>query len=64
MHMGLQSTLKFLRMHTIWILKGRQVILYVLRDSIVCKFYNACTGNYPSIAPLPVFRVNVATKLY
>ena len=35
MHMGLQSTLSFLRKHGVWIVKARQAVLSVLKDCIV-----------------------------
>ena len=60
MHMGLQSTLNFLRMHGMWILKARQAVLSVLKDCIVCKRYNASTVKYPSPASLPASRVNLS----
>ena len=60
MHMGLQSTLSFLRMHGVWIVKARQAVLSVLKDCIVCKRYNASTVKYPSPASLPSSRVNLS----
>ena len=60
MHMGLQSTLSFLRMHGLWIVKARQAVLSVLKDCIVCKCYNASTVRYPSPASLPKARVNLS----
>ena len=60
MHMGLQSTLSFLRMHGLWIVKARQAVLSVLKDCIVCKRYNASTVKYPSPPSLPSSRVNLS----
>ena len=60
MHMGLQSTLNFLRMHGMWVLKARQAVLSVLKECIVCKRYNAATVKYPSPASLPANRVNLS----
>ena len=37
MHMGLQSTLNYLRIHGLWILKSRQPVSSVISDCIVCK---------------------------
>ena len=37
MHMGLQSTLNYLRIHGLWILKARQAVSSVISDCIVCK---------------------------
>ncbi|XP_064111443.1 uncharacterized protein LOC135218931 [Macrobrachium nipponense] len=60
MHMSLQSTLSFLRMHGLWIVKARQAVLSVLKDCIVCKRYNASTVKYPSPSLLPFSRVNLS----
>ena len=60
MHMGLQSTLSFLRMHGLWIVKARQAVLSVLKNCIVCKRYNARSVRYPSPASLPSSRVNLS----
>ena len=60
LHMGLQSTLSFLRMHGLWIVKARQAVLSVLKDCIVCKRYNASTVRYPSPPFLPKSRVNLS----
>ena len=60
MHMGLQSTLNFLRMHGLWIVKARQAVLSVIKDCVVCKRYNASTVKYPSPASLPKARVNLS----
>ena len=60
MHMGLQFTLNFLRMHGLWVLKARQAVSSVLKDCIVCKRYNASTVKYPSPASLPSSRVNLS----
>ena len=60
MHMGLQSTLNFLRMHGYWIIKARQAVQKVLRTCIICKRYNALPGNYPSPSSLPASRVNLS----
>ena len=60
MHMGLQSTLNFLRMHGFWILKARQAVSSVLKECVVCKRYNAPSVKYPSPASLPAARVNLS----
>ena len=60
MHMGLQSTLSFLRMHGLWIVKARQAVLSVLKDCVVCKRYNASSVRYPAPASLPKSRVNLS----
>ena len=41
MHMGLQSTLNYLRIHGLWILKARQAVSSVISDCIICKRYIA-----------------------
>ena len=60
MHMGLQVTLNFLRMHGFWILKARQAVLNSLKDCIACKRYNARPVSYPSPSSLPASRVNLS----
>ena len=60
MHMGLQATLNFLRMHGFWILKARQAVVNRLKDCIVCKRYNFRSVTYPSPSSLPASRVNLS----
>ena len=60
MHMGLQATLNFLRMHGFWILKARQAVLSNLKECIVCKRYNYRSAAYPSPSSLPASRVNMS----
>ena len=60
MHMGLQATLNFIRMHGFWVLKARQAVLNTLKDCIACKRYNARPVNYPSPSSLPASRVNLS----
>ena len=60
MHMGLQSTLNYLRIHGLWILKSRQAVSLVISDCIVCKRYNARSQKYPGPAILPSFRVKLS----
>ena len=60
MHMGLQATLNFLRMHDFWILKARQAVLNTQKNCIACKRYNARSVNYPSPSSLPASRVNLS----
>ena len=59
MHMGLQVTLNFLRMHGFWILKARQAVLNT-KNCIACKRYNVRPVNYPSPSSLPTSRVNLS----
>ena len=60
MHMGLQSTLNYLRIHGLWILKSRQAVLSVISGCIVCKRYNARSQKYPGPAVLPSSRVKLS----
>ena len=60
MHMGLQSTLNYLRIHGLWILKARQVVSSVISDYIVCKRYNARSQKYPGPAVSPSSRVKLS----
>ena len=57
MHMGLQSTLNYLRIQGMWILKSRQGVSSVISDCIVCKRCNAHLQKYPGPAILPSPRV-------
>lgn len=61
LHMGLQSTLNFLRSHGIWIVKAGQAVRSFLNTCIVCKRFNARGIKYPSPASLPAHRVNLST---
>ena len=58
--MGLQSTLNYLRIHGLWILKARQAVSSVISDCIVCKRYNARSQKYPGPAVLPSSRVKLS----
>ena len=60
MHLGLQPTLNFLRMHGFWIVKSRQAVMSVIKECIVCKRFNVHGGKYPSPAVLPADRVNLS----
>ena len=60
MHMGLQSTLNYLRIYGLWILKSRQAVSSVISDCIVCKRYNARSQKYPGPAILPSSRVKLS----
>ena len=60
MHMGLQSTLNYLRIHGLWIVKARQAVSSVISDCIVCKRYNARSQKYPGPAVLPSARVKLS----
>ena len=60
MQMGLQSTLNYLRIHGLWILKARQAVSSVISDCIVCKRYNARSQKYPGPAILPSSRVKLS----
>ena len=60
MHMGLQSTLNYMRIHGLWILKARQAVLSVISDCIVCKRYNSPSLKYPGPAVLPSPRVKLS----
>ena len=58
--MGLQSTLNYLRIHGLWILKARKAVSSVISDCIVCKRYNARSQKYPGPAVLPSSRVKLS----
>ena len=60
-HMDLQSTLNYLRIRGLWILKSRQAVSSLISDCIVCKRYNACSQKYlgPAILPSPRVKLRV-----
>ena len=60
MHIGLQSTLNYLRIHRLWVLKSRQAVSSVISDCIVCKRYNARSQKYPGPVILPSPRVKLS----
>ena len=60
MHMGLQSTLNYLRIHGLWILKSRHVVSSVISGCIVCKRYNARSQKYSGPVILPSSRVKLS----
>ena len=60
MHMGLQPTLNYLRIHGLWTLKARQAVSSAISDCIVCKRYNARPQKYPGPAVLPSPRVKLS----
>ena len=60
MHLGLQSTLNYLRMHGVWIVKARQAVSSVISECIICKRYNTRANRYPSPASLPLSRVKLS----
>ena len=59
-HMGLQSTLNYQRIHGLWILKSRQAVSSVISDCIVCKRYNAHPQKYPGPSILSSSRVKLS----
>ena len=59
-HMGLQSTLCYVRMHGIWDIKAGQAVRSVIKDCIICKRYNAREVKYYSPASLPASRMNLS----
>ena len=63
MHMGFQSTLNYLRIHGLWIVKARQAVSSVTSECIICKRYNARSNKYPWLAVLPSSRVKDVVQL-
>ena len=57
---GIKSTLNYLRIHGLWILKSRQAVSSVISDCIVCKRYNVLSQKYPGPAVLPSSRVKLS----
>ena len=60
MHLGLQSTLNYLRMHGVWIVKARQAVTSVISECTICKRYNTRASRYPGPATLPLSRVKLS----
>ena len=60
MHLGLQSTLNFLRTNGFWLIKARQAVLSNIKDCVICKRYNFRSVKYPSPSSLPESRVNLS----
>ena len=60
MHLGLQSTLNYLRMHGVWIVKARQAVTSVISECTICKRFNTRASRYPGPATLPLSRVKLS----
>ena len=58
------STLNYLRIHGLWILKSRQAVSVVISDCIVCKRYNAHSQKYPGPGILPSPRVKLCVPAH
>ena len=52
-HLGVQTTLNFIRNQGFWIPKARQAVKNVLSSCFICRKYNALCYNYPKLTNLP-----------
>ena len=57
-HLGLDSTLNYLRQGGVYVLKARHAIKKVLNKCFVCKKFNNPNFKYPNTPDLPADRVN------
>ena len=58
-HLGIQTTLNYVRNEGFWIPKGRQVVKKALADCYICKRYNSLAFSYPRYTNLPKHRMNL-----
>ena len=58
-HLGIGTTLNYLRELGYWIPKGRVAVKVVLGDCITCKKYNALAYRYPKFTDMPKHHMNL-----
>ena len=58
-HLGIGTTLNYLRELGFWIPKGRAAIKTVLGDCTVCRKYNALAYKYPKFTDMPKHHMNL-----
>ena len=56
-HLGVESTLNYVRQSGCWILQARQAIRKVIENCILCHRYNSRPFRIPSSPELPKERV-------
>ena len=58
-HLGIGTTLNFLREQGYWIPLGRSAVKRVLSDCSVCKKFNALAYKYPKCTGMPKHKMNL-----
>ena len=58
-HLGIGTTLNYVREQGFWIPKGRMAIKSVLSSCGVCKKYNALAFKYPKFTDMPKHHMNL-----
>ena len=58
-HLGVQTTVNFLRSHGYWVPRARQVVKNVLSQCVICKKMNAFAFRYPKMTSMPKHRMKL-----
>ena len=58
-HLGIGTTLNYIREQGYWIPKGRMAVKSALSTCIVCKKYNALAFKYPKFTDMPKHHMNL-----
>src|SRR5678816_4457313 len=58
-HLGIGTTLNYIRNQGVWIPKGRAAVRSVLLECITCKKYNALSYRYPRFTDIPRTHMNL-----
>ena len=58
-HLGIGTTLNYLREQGYWVPKGRAAVKTVLNDCLTCKKFNALAYKYPKFTDMPKHHMNL-----
>ena len=58
-HLGIGTTLNYIREQGFWIPKGRMAVKSALSSCVVCKKYNALAFKYPKFTDMPKHHMNL-----
>ena len=58
-HLGIGTTLNYLRGQGFWITKGRAAVKTEINDCITCRKYNALAYRYPKFTEMPKHHMNL-----
>ena len=58
-HLGIGTTLNYLREQGFWIPKGRAAVKTVLSSCVTCRKYNALAFKYPKFTDMPKHHMNL-----
>ena len=58
-HLGLQTTVNFLRTSGFWVPRARQVVKSVLSKCLTCQKFNSFSFRYPKMTDMPRDRMNL-----